>query len=162
MFQWNSQEIKLCVASSVISACLTHKVIHFHNNKRNHIDKWHSRGYYVDSSNRRAVIPSVLVIKPCVWFHWITVEKSQAGMTDKTGIYICYLRDILFQFVMLDMSEVEVLVYYALETLSRKQWEMQKTVMQMHRVMEWQNGQIQIILLVVSLWSAITSWNWIL
>ena len=82
-------------------------------------------------------------------------------MTDKTGIAyieicnICYLRDIFFQFVMLDMSEVEVPVSYALETLSRKQWEMQKTVMQMHRVMEWQNGQIQATLLVVSFWDVI-------
>ena len=70
------------------------------------------------------------------------MEKSQVGMTDKTGIAyfeicnICYLRDILFQSVMLDMSKVEVPVFFALEILSRKRWEMQKTVMQMHRVME--------------------------
>ena len=50
--------------------------------------------------------------------------------------YMLYLRDILFQSVMLDMSEVKVPVSFALETLSKKWWEMQKTVMQMYRVME--------------------------
>ena len=87
------------------------------------------------------MIPSVLVIKLCVWFNWITVEKSQVGMTDKTGIAyfeicnICYLRDILFQSVMLDISKVEYPVSYALEIRSRQNRGMQKTVMQMHHVM---------------------------
>ena len=47
-----------------------------------------------------------------------------------------YFEVVLFKSVMLDTSKVRDFVSYVLEIPSRQPLEMQKTVMQMHHVME--------------------------